>query len=75
MRTRGLPVGAMPESIAGLLRPEISRLRLSLEAAANGNRQAALQCLLLDPVITDIETTKAVLEDYLVSYRQCLPKF
>ncbi len=72
---RGLPVGEMPEPVAELLRREITRVRLCVDAAAKGDRQAALQCLLLDPVITDIETAKAVLEDYLVSYRQYLPQF
>jgi alpha-galactosidase len=72
---RGFPIGDMPESVAELLRQELSRVRLSVDAAATGDRQAALQCLLLDPVIGDIETAKAVLEDYLVSYRQYLPQF
>jgi alpha-galactosidase/6-phospho-beta-glucosidase family protein len=72
---RGFPVGAMPEPLAELLRQELARVRLSVDAAANGDRQAALQCLLLDPVIRDIETAKAVLDDYLTSYRPYLPQF
>ncbi len=72
---RGLPVGKVPEPVAELLRREITRVRLCVDAGAMGDRQAALQCLLLDPVITDIETAKAVLEDYLTSYRQYLPQF
>ena len=72
---RGFPVGDMPEGVAELLRQELARVRLSVDAAAKGDRQAALQCLLLDPVITDIETAKAVLDDYLTSYRQYLPQF
>lgn len=72
---RGFPVGALPEPLAELLRQELVRVRLSVDAAANGDRQAALQCLLLDPVIWDIETAKAVLDDYLTSYRPYLPQF
>jgi alpha-galactosidase len=72
---RGFPIGAMPEAVAELLRQELARVRLSVDAAAKGDRQAALQCLLLDPVISDIETAKAVLDDYLTSYRQYLPQF
>ncbi len=72
---RGFPIGAMPERVAELLRAELARVRFSVDAAANGDRQAALQCLLLDPNITDIETAKAVLDDYLTSYRQYLPQF
>jgi alpha-galactosidase len=72
---RGFPVGALPEPVAQLLRAELARVRFSVDAAALGDRQAALQCLLLDPNITDIETAKAVLDDYLTSYRQYLPQF
>jgi alpha-galactosidase len=72
---RGFPIGAMPEGVVELLRRELIRVRFSVDAAATGDRQAALQCLLLDPVITDIETAKAVLEDYLTSYKQYLPQF
>ena len=75
MGARGFPIGDMPESVAELLRQELARVRLSVDAAATGDRQAALQCLLLDPVIRDIEIAKAVLEDYLTSYRQYLPQF
>jgi alpha-galactosidase len=72
---RGFPIGDMPEPLVELLRQELARVRLSVDAAAKGDRQAALQCLLLDPVIADIETAKAVLDDYLTSYRQYLPQF
>ena len=75
MGARGLPVGPLPEAVAELLRREITRVHLSVDAAAIGDRQAALQCLLLDPIITDIETARAVLEDYLSCYRQYLPQF
>ncbi len=72
---RGFPVGALPEPVAELLRHELARVRLSVDAAATGDRQAALQCLLLDPNITDIEAAQAILDDYLTSYRQYLPQF
>ena len=71
----GVAVGALPEPVAELLRREITVVRLSVDAAVHGDRQAALQCLLLDPVITDIETARAVLDDYLEAYRELLPAF
>ena len=49
--------------------------QLCVEAAVEGNRQKALQCLLLDPVISDIGTAKQVLDDYLTSYKEYLPQF
>ena len=68
-------VGALPEPIAELCRRELLVAQLGIDAAVEGDRQKALQCLLLDPVITDIETAKAVLDDYLISYKQHLPQF
>jgi len=68
-------VGALPESIAELCRRETMVAQLCVDAAVEGSREKALQCLLLDPVITDIDTAKKVLEDYLKSYREYLPQF
>ena len=68
-------VGALPEPIAELCRREIATAQLGVDAVVEGNREKALQCLLLDPVITDIETGRKVLDDYLTSYREYLPQF
>lgn len=68
-------VGALPDPIAELCRRELTVARLGIDAAVSGDREKALQCLLLDPVISDIETARLVLEDYLSTYRQHLPQF
>ena len=68
-------VGALPEPIAELLRREIMVARLSVDAAVHGDRQMALQCLLLDPMITDLDVARQILDDYLVTYREHLPQF
>jgi alpha-galactosidase len=68
-------MGAFPDAVAELLRREATVARLSVDAAVEGSREKALQCLLLDPVITDIETAKQVLDAYLVEYKQYLPQF
>jgi len=67
--------GALPEPIAELLRREITAGQLSVDAAVAGSRDKALQCLLLDPVISDINTAKKILDDYLTSYKEYLPQF
>ena len=47
-----------------------------MDAVIEGSREKALQCLLLDPVITDIETGRNILDDYfLTSYKEYLPQF
>lgn len=68
-------VGALPEPVAELCRREITVAQLCVDAAVEGSREKALQCLLLDPVITDIETARKILDDYLTSYREYLPQF
>jgi alpha-galactosidase/6-phospho-beta-glucosidase family protein len=68
-------VGALPEPIVELCRRELAMVRLSVDAAVHGNRRAALQCLLLDPMITDLDMAQRILDDYLDAYRQHLPQF
>lgn len=68
-------VGAFPEPVAELLRRETIVAQLSVDAAVEGSREKALQCLLLDPVITDIETAKQILDAYLTEYKEYLPQF
>jgi alpha-galactosidase len=46
-----------------------------VDAAVHGDRQLALQCLLLDPVITDLDVARQILDDYLATYRELLPQF
>lgn len=45
------------------------------DAVVEGPRETALQCLLLDPMISDISTEKSVLDDHLTSYKKHLPQF
>ncbi len=68
-------VGSLPEPIAELCRRELAVVRLCVDAAIHGDRQAALQCLLLDPVVTDMDIAQDILDDYLESYRDYLPQF
>jgi alpha-galactosidase len=71
----GIGVGALPEPVAELCRREITVARLCVDAAVHGDRQTALQCLLLDPVITDLDTAQQILDNYLETYRDYLPQF
>jgi len=68
-------VGALPEPVAELCRRETTVAQLCVDAAVEGSREKALQCLLLDPVISDIEVAKQILDDYLTSYKEHLPQF
>lgn len=68
-------VGALPEPIAELCRRELFVAQLCVDAAVEGSREKALQCLLLDPMITDIQMAKNILADYLVTFKEYLPQF
>jgi alpha-galactosidase len=72
---QGVGVGELPKPIAELLRREITVVQLAVDAGVRGDRRAALQCLLLDPVVSDIEVAQQILDDYLETYRKYLPAF
>jgi alpha-galactosidase/6-phospho-beta-glucosidase family protein len=68
-------VGALPEPIAELCRRELTAAQLCVDAAVEGSREKALQCLLLDPMISDIQMAKNILDDYLITFKEHLPQF
>lgn len=68
-------MGDFPVPVAELLRRETTVAQLCVDAAVEGDRRKAMQCLLLDPVITDMETARQVLDAYLTEYKEYLPQF
>jgi alpha-galactosidase len=65
----------LPESIAELCRRELVRSSVTIEACVRGDKDLALQALLLDPMVSDIDTARAILEDFLVEFAPYLPQF
>jgi alpha-galactosidase len=72
---KGLGVGELPNGITELCRRELTTGQLCVDAVLQGDRKLAMQSLLLDPVIRDIEVAEKILEDYLLTYRDHLPQF
>ncbi len=68
-------VGKLPEPIAELCRRELMVAQLGIDAAVEGNYEKALQCLLLDPIVSDMDVAKNILDDYLKTYKQHVPQF
>ena len=68
-------MGALPEPVAELCRREIFTAQLGIDAVVVGDYQKALQCLLLDPVVDDMDIAKKILDDYLNVYKEHLPQF
>jgi alpha-galactosidase len=58
-----------------LCRRELALSSLVVEAAVKGDRQLALQALLLDPMVNDIDRARAILDDFLITYAEYLPQF
>jgi alpha-galactosidase len=75
MGIQGLNFPALPEGIAELCRRELNRSKIVVEAAATGDRDLALQALFLDPMITDIDQARAILDDILKDFAEYLPQF
>jgi len=72
---QGLGFPPLPDGIAELCRRELELSSLVVDAAATGDRQLALQALLLDPMVGDIDTARAILDDFLKEFAEYLPQF
>jgi alpha-galactosidase len=72
---RGVPVGAMPEPVAALLRHELAIQDAAVEAAVQGSRDLAMRALLLDPLVGSVRAAERFLDDVLRVHRAVLPRF
>ncbi|GAB4266323.1 MAG: 6-phospho-beta-glucosidase [Candidatus Promineifilaceae bacterium] len=72
---QGVCLGDMPFPIASLLRREADLVEMVVDTAVTGDKQLALQTLLLDPMINDIGRAQAILDDYLKTFAPYLPQF
>jgi alpha-galactosidase len=68
-------VGPLPPGVAELCRREAALVELVVEAAVTGSRELALQALLLDPMVNDVDRARAILDDYLETFEPYLPQF
>jgi alpha-galactosidase len=72
---QGLPVGDLPAVIAGWCNTQVYVAELAVEAAVTGDRRVALQALLADPVVNDIDVAEKILDEYLTVQADYLPQF
>ena len=70
-----IQVPPLPDGIAALCKRQIAIQELVVEAALTGCREIALQALVLDPVVPDMETAQAVLDELLVVHAPYLAQF
>jgi alpha-galactosidase len=71
----GLHVPPLPPGVLALLAQQIAVQDRAVEAAIHGDRQAALQALLLDPTTTSYAESLAILDELLAAHAAYLPQF
>lgn len=71
----GVPVGPLPEPIAAMCRAQIAIIDRVVEVGVHGDRNAALQALLLDPTVSSISQAEAILDELLDVHKDLLPQF
>jgi alpha-galactosidase len=75
MGINGVNIGKMPDPVAELMRREAALVEMVVDTAVTGDRELALQTLLLDPMINDIDRAQNILADYLDQQADYLPQF
>ncbi len=63
----------LPLAFAATLRHEVSIQQLVADAAFLGSRDAALQALLLDPVVGSAKAAEAILADFEAEHADSCP--
>lgn len=71
----GVPMPPLPPAISELCRREAELASLVVDAAVTGDRTLALRALLMDPMANDIDRSRAILDDFLVTFGEWLPQF
>jgi alpha-galactosidase len=74
-RIYGLGIGELPPAIASLMERQLAVMELNVEAAVTGDRQAALEGLIIDPLVPDPEAAESILDEMLVAQADYLPQF
>lgn len=72
---RGMSVGELPEGLAALCRTQITVATLAVDAAILGERELALEALLVDPMVNDMDMARALLAEMLEVQAAYLPQF
>ena len=72
---RPLPVSVYNEYLIGMMQAVKSYERLTVKAAVNGDRDAALAALMVHPLIGDYDIAAPMLEEMLLANKEYLPRF
>jgi alpha-galactosidase len=75
MGVQGVSMPALPPAVTEICRREVELAFLVVEAAVTGDRNLALQALLMDPMMNDVGRARDILDDFLISFSEWLPQF
>jgi len=68
-------VGDLPKAVAGFTTQRILQYEVTIDAALTGDRNLALQALLLDGYVDGVETAEKLLKDMLQAEKDLLPEY
>ncbi len=71
---QGLPMGRLPSAIAAICQLQMRIAELTVDAAVKRSRKLALQALLLDPMINDLEVAERILADFQRAHKGLMPE-
>ncbi|MEM2885802.1 MAG: hypothetical protein QXF24_06920, partial [Thermoproteota archaeon] len=71
----GISVGDVPPAVQAILHQHVVKHELTVDAALKGDRELALQALLLDPLVRNFDTAGKMLDELLEANRNYLPQF
>ena len=72
---RPLQIDDFPEPLAAIVTRKLSAVRLTVEAALNGNRGLFVEALLADGAVADRAVAEEMAAELLEAHRQYLPNF
>lgn len=70
-----IAIGELPSSIKGLIQSIQSFEEIAIEAAITGSYEKALLALCSNPLVTDDQRAKQILDEMLIAHQQYLPQF
>jgi alpha-galactosidase/6-phospho-beta-glucosidase family protein len=75
MGIRGIQIGACPPVVKGILEKRFAWQELVVDAAVKGDRNLALQALMIDEMAIHPDKAEAMLNELLEASREMLPQF
>lgn len=70
-----LTVGRLPLGVLSTLLPHVVNQELIAQASLTGDRQLALQAMVNDPLVGDLKTAQALLDELIEAHPAYLPQF